>query len=202
MTYESLLSNSQIAELLGYELNNSLEDLPVLLEIHKFRENFETSLEEELAKAERDGILRAAEELSIYSVSNALRENRSDEKFETLTYANTEATAEQRDGNVCVTVMVQVYTGKSVFSQRSRKDARYVGDVFDRSRKINLESVDGLFLELKGHPKISALNPPIKSPSGDLLPPTHLVEAVYFGQIPDSMLPTIFERYKQMQKKT
>ena len=55
MTYKSILSDAQIAGLLGIKLDGKgLQDLSALVEIRDFRSSFESALEEELAKAEEE----------------------------------------------------------------------------------------------------------------------------------------------------
>jgi hypothetical protein len=204
MDYKSMLSDAQIAELLGIELKGGLQDLSALTRIDEFRENFESALEKELAEAERDEMLRIVWILSHNSIQNELKKISSGKKLNYSPYGESQISIiEQRDDYICIAIILRIYAGKksssySIDGRISRDDAKTIRDDLNKLKRVGLESVNGLYLEREGYSRIESLTSPVKLSSGDLLDYTHLVVARYVLNIPGALLPKIYTEHKHL----
>jgi len=199
MDYKSLFTDIVIAEYLGLELVGSpLNDLTATARISQFRSNIVESLEEELAKAEKDYMLKVAKDVSFQSLLDAIKVGTSDDRLSQGLYTFIQVdTTDQGNGDVKLNLGVSIYSGRRDSRQgfrapQDRSDANYIKHLLESVKRTGIDSIDGLYIERQGFPRISALQPPVVSPAGHQLSSTHLVTVNYVALIPESMLPEVY----------
>ena len=194
MDYKSLLNDAQAAELLGIKLNGkSLEDLPVLTRVHEFKDTFLTSLEEELAKAEREEMLKVAKKVFLNSLTGAIKETSS--RTPLYTNPNQFYMVDDeigQDGNLQLTAQVLMYTGNRYRAPNNRRDAKVVKDLLERVKHGGFDSIDGLGFAREGYAKIETLGTQAMLPIGKSTLASHLVTARYTTSFPEETLSTIY----------
>ena len=197
----------EIAQSLGYRVNgvglSELAELNAVLErISTLRTDFEVLLDEELSNIERDGMRTVAKENSFHSLSEAITGEVNLLTHKAYTFIDVRAT-EQDTGDLLLELLVNVYTGKyniraGLRAPKDRSDANHLKRSLERLGKISLDSVDGLYLERQGYPRITSLQPPVKSPAGSSIHSTHVVNTIYTALIPADMLPKVYSKHMDL----
>lgn len=199
------LPDSLIAELFGIELSRGLADLPVLQRIETFRENFEHALEEELervSKGHYEEMLEILKTTYYRSIIRTLLGNGADKLQRRFSQPLVDYSVGDDSNSIKLTARVFI-PGRPV----NREEARSMQDVVEQSRLIQLDSVDGAYLQKNGYAKVRTFGrdtPQNLLAVVSALPyyqrPTHYIEAVFHGQTPKNILPIVYENQKQLER--
>lgn len=176
-----------------------------------FRKNYETALEDKLKKAteSRDESDKAVAYVSSKSILNAWEKFYLGSVGSRVFVDAMSWIAEQKEGFLHLKVEVLTYVGVDNRENKPigilKEHAKTVKKNFTSLDRVKFESIDGLYLERDSDPRIlpPKLHPKFKKSIPEVLASApFVVLATYTGKIPETMIPTIYEKYKQMPTKT
>ena len=195
MRYNSLLSDAQIAKLLGLKLVGSpLEDLPATVEIRGFRGNFESELEERLKEGYKQ-VLDVVKGVAVNTVRNDIIGSIGDRALKTRLYLDDpKVEIEEKVDAVKFYINMGGYVGKDGRGKATNHDIGYLSRLFVDPTTISFDHVDGLGIDRRGDVQVKRLDQPAQL-AGKSLDSNHHFQVTYVAEIPKARLPEVYQKH-------
>jgi len=194
MGYESLLSNAQIAKLLGLVLvGEPLKDLPATVEIGEFGGNFESELEERLTKGYKQ-VLDVVKSVAIDSVNSDISNSIGERRFKTNLYLNDpQIEIEDKGDKVKLYITASGYIGKATRGNATNSDIGRLGKLFVDPTEISFNHTEGLHFD-RNSIEVKPLDKPVQL-AGRSLDSNHYFQVTYVAEVPKAMFAEIYKQH-------
>jgi len=194
MGYQSLLSDAHIAELLGLKLvGKPLKDLPAMVKIGEFREDFESELEERLTE-EYERVIDVVKGVAIDSVKSDISNSIGERRFKTNLYLNDpQIEIEDTGDKIKLYITASGYIGKATRGTATNSDIYRLGKLFVDPTEISFNHTEGLHFDRNGI-EVKPLDKPVQL-AGRSLDSNYYFQITYVAEVPKAMFAEIYKQH-------